>query len=610
MITADKVFKGNTEILKIFKGINLEWEKAVPIPSADAYVQDGLVFQLDGIDKGNGAWVDRKGQKEFALHNVIVNDNNMEFNGTNAYAEYSSTLGYDSATHTLEVVWEGNKVTGVPFFGGPTSKEVCLLPQGSPVRRLSFGTGMNFIINQPDELKMISANADNIIYNAGWIGTSAVLEANKGYNHTVASVGRYKTGNYFRGKIYAIRVYNRKLTALEMLQNQLIDIERFRLDSHFETINLTLNSSSGADMTGCKFMLDRQMYEYTGSTMTFKVMGGKAYQLTYDSFPEHQGPSNPDPVIAVAGQVKNITANYIDNGWGDYLVLDTTLEGITNSIFYNATIQGSGEKVDDTTYRYKIKCDSDSWSTLSELELQNIKKVNQWPSIKPKYIRLGYWSSISPKNSEITYIAPLITKDTGKVEIKGTKSEVENNITVINETSGSRNLAETTRGYQTLNNNITVLSDGNHLVNNQLSYYKGSIGFVVGAYKYGRISNASYNGSKMGKYYFLFTDFQTGDTDIIINPNANASSKINYIEFVDLFKNLGMWNYDLTKLSNWGTEGEENRQSVINSLITNNIDRTQFEASGTATITLSATTKALLTEDEIAQITAKGYTLA
>lgn len=153
MITADKVFKGSTEIIRIYKGTTLEWEKSVPIPDADAYIQDGLVFQLDGIDKGNDAWIDRKGQKEFVLHNVVTNSNNMEFNGTNSYAECSSTLGYDSVTHTLEVVWEGNKVTGVPFFGGPTSAELCLLPQGTPVRRLSFGTGMNFIVNQPDELK-------------------------------------------------------------------------------------------------------------------------------------------------------------------------------------------------------------------------------------------------------------------------------------------------------------------------------------------------------------------------------------------------------------------------------------------------------------------------
>lgn len=72
----------------------------------------------------------------------------------------------------------------------------------------------------------------------------------------------------------------------------------------------------------------------------------------------------------------------------------------------------------------------------------------------------------------------------------------------------------------------------------------------------------------------------------------------------------------IDKLSNQQTmtqaeyDGEENRMSVVNSLITNNIDRTKFEASGTATITLSATTKALLTAEEISQIEAMGYTLA
>ena len=608
MITADKVFKGSTEIIKVYQGLQLLWEKQGG-PSVGDYIQDGLVFQLDGIDKGNDAWVDIKGQKEFALHNVIVNDNNIEFNGTDSYAEYGTPLGYSSATHTLEIVWESSKVTGVPFFGGPTDAEVYLMQlQATTLRKLSFGTGMKYIANLPDTLKMISANADNIIYNAGWIGTSAALEARNSFDQTVASIGRYKGDNYFKGKIYAIRIYDRKLTALEMLQNQLIDIERFGLDSPFETINLTLNSSSGTDMTGCKFMLDRQMYEYTGSTMTFKVIGGKAYQLTYDSFPEHQGPSNPDPVVAIAGQVKDITANYIDNGWGDYLVLETNLYGIDNTDFKNATIQGSREKVDDTTYRYKIKC-NDGWSTKSGPSLKQIKKVNQWPSIKPKYISLGYWSSLSEDNSEITYIAPLITMDTGKVTIEATKSEFENNITVLNERSSSKNLAETTRGYQTLNNNIVLLNES-HLVNNYLAGYRGSVGFVVGAYKYGRVtSEVRSNHIKIGKYYFLFTNFQNSDTNIMINPSNNSISEWKYIEFVDIFKNLGTWKYDLTRLNNWGTGEEENRQSLVNSLITNNIDRTQFEGAGNATIALASTTKALLTEDEIAQITAKGYTL-
>lgn len=112
-----------------------------------------------------------------------------------------------------------------------------------------------------------------------------------------------------------------------MLQNQLIDIQRFGLDSHFETINLTITGNT--DMTGCRFMLNRQEYEYTGKTMTFKVREGQAYQLTYDSFPEHTAPSNLEPVVAEGGKVRNITADYVANGWGDYLVLDTTKDGIT-----------------------------------------------------------------------------------------------------------------------------------------------------------------------------------------------------------------------------------------------------------------------------------------
>lgn len=51
-------------------------------------------------------------------------------------------------------------------------------------------------------------------------------------------------------------------------------------------------------------------------------------------------------------------------------------------------------------------------------------------------------------------------------------------------------------------------------------------------------------------------------------------------------------------------------KSTKASIITNNIDRTKFEASSTATIKLSSTTKALLTAEEISQIEAMGYTLA
>lgn len=613
MITADKVFKGSTEIIRIYKGTTLEWEKSVPIPDADAYIQDGLVFQLDGIDKGNDAWIDRKGQKEFVLHNVVTNSNNMEFNGTNSYAECSSTLGYDSATHTLEVVWEGNKVTGVPFFGGPTSAELCLLPQGTPLRRLSFGTGMNFIVNQPDELKMISANADNIIYNAGWIGTSAELEANASYNQTVASVGRYKFSNYFRGKIYAIRVYNRKLSALEMLQNQLIDIERFGLDSHFETINLTITGNT--DMTGCRFMLNRQEYEYTGKTMTFKVREGQAYQLTYDSFPEHTAPSNPEPVVAEGGKVRNITAEYVDNGWGNKLVMDFTSDATAPQSLISAYDSYEIENLEDGTKRLKAVISSITWGLINVTSSQYLIAIRQWPSIQPAAITIGGYSSTAI-NSVLTYVAPIILSSAmTALKVQYIQNDFEWNVTIAR-SKGISNIQlpagvmDYSRGFQTLNNYVVTNSTSNYV-----QYYLYSrvtnVDMVVGVHKYGRIMRANYErNEKIGKYYFIFDQFIKADTAITIQPDNNTISSWKYVEFVDLFNTLSELPYNLTALNNWGTGSEENRQSLVKSLVENTVDRTKFSGAKPVTIQLDPAVKALLTEDEIAQITSKGYTIA
>ena len=613
MITADKVFKGSTEIIRIYKGTTLEWEKSVPIPDADAYIQDGLVFQLDGIDKGNDAWIDRKGQKEFVLHNVVTNSNNMEFNGTNSYAECSSTLGYDSATHTLEVVWEGNKVAGVPFFGGPTSAELCLLPQGTPLRRLSFGTGMNFIVNQPDELKMISANADNIIYNAGWIGTSAELEANASYNQTVASVGRYKTSNYFRGKIYAIRVYDRKLTTLEMLQNQLIDIQRFGLDSHFETINLTITGNT--DMTGCRFMLNRQEYEYTGKTMTFKVREGQAYQLTYDSFPEHTAPSNPEPVVAEGGKVRNITAEYVDNGWGNKLVMDFTSDATAPQSLISAYDSYEIENLEDGTKRLKAVISSITWELINVTSSQYLIAIRQWPSIQPAAITIGGFSSTAI-NSVLTYVAPIILSSAMiALKVQYIQNDFEWNVTIARSRGISNiqlpaGVMDYSRGFQTLNNYVVTNSTSNYV-----QYYLYSrvtnVDMVVGVHKYGRIMRASYeNNEKIGKYYFIFDQFIKADTAITIRPDNSTISYWKYVEFVDLFNTLSELPYNLTALNNWGTGSEENRQSLVKSLVENTVDRTKFSGAKPVTIQLDPAVKALLTAEEISQIEAKGYTLA
>ena len=91
------------------------------------------------------------------------------------------------------------------------------------------------------------------------------------------------------------------------------------------------------------------------------------------------------------------------------------------------------------------------------------------------------------------------------------------------------------------------------------------------------------------------------------NPFTSCNA-LNFLKVINIGKS-SLTTFYFNGVLNWGTGGEENRQSLIDSLITYSYDRA---ANGlpTATIQLSSTTKALLTEEEIAQISAKGFTIA
>lgn len=105
---------------------------------------------------------------------------------------------------------------------------------------------------------------------------------------------------------------------------------------------------------------------------------------------------------------------------------------------------------------------------------------------------------------------------------------------------------------------------------------------------------------------------------------ADSTMKNNYIAGITgnrsirkaVFKDIGYQStavqFNTSKIEFWGVNEDDipdARQSLIDSLITYSFDRASA-GYPTCTITLSSTTKALLTEDEIAQITAKGFTIA
>lgn len=67
--------------------------------------------------------------------------------------------------------------------------------------------------------------------------------------------------------------------------------------------------------------------------------------------------------------------------------------------------------------------------------------------------------------------------------------------------------------------------------------------------------------------------------------------------------------YDFSLATVWGTGSEEARQSLVNSLLTDSYDRAAAGMTP-ATVRLSSASKAALTAEEIAAITAKGFTIA
>lgn len=99
------------------------------------------------------------------------------------------------------------------------------------------------------------------------------------------------------------------------------------------------------------------------------------------------------------------------------------------------------------------------------------------------------------------------------------------------------------------------------------------------------------------------------------NAYLTGYGAINYLRYAlikDIGTCTGMTSIDFINWPVWGVNDETNtdaRQSLVDSLLTYSFDRATAGYS-TCTISLRNNTKAALTEDEIAQITSKGYTIA
>lgn len=575
MITADRIFKGNTEILKIFKGMNLEWEKVIPIPSADAYVQDGLVFQLDGIDKGNveGAWVDRKAGRQFTLNNCIVNSDNIAFNGTDSSAVYNQLLDFGTTT-TVEVVFTREKVFGTIISSGDKIQLIALqLNSGYKYRYFSGNQVTGMVFPDPTAIHTLSIPTSG----RPILDQIAQPKTFKDF-YTVSDTNTYVGGgpSYSKGKIYSIRIYNRNLTQTEMLKNQMIDIERFNIPG-YETVNLTIEGNDGTPMTGARFAFLGNQYVYDGNPVTLKVPKGTHYQIDFSCVPDYTACEFLGTYIAEENNVRNLKAIYTYDGWGDYFVS-------------NINISGSIEEVRDGVTYYKLANSSDVYFSSGDV------KIYHYPNNENFYAQFAY------KYTSVNSVETVPHIYTGSSESgiwcasKGADSQTFYNLVHLNGVFYINGVkyTGTARRFGSLNSNsITKLE-------NDMTY-ENTITHIEVAAGRGDMNFSSYHYSPISNIDTLIIG-PSDDTSNINNIfQVTVHQKFNVNRIPNLLQIYSFKHFDLSEVTFTSKEG------LIETLITNSLDRSALDS---VSITLNSSTKELLTSDEIAQITSKGYTIA
>ena len=576
MITADKVFKGNTEILKIFKGINLEWEKAIPIPSADAYVQDGLVFQLDGIDKGNveGAWVDRKAGKQFTLNNCIVNSNNIEFNGKDSSAVYNQLLDFGTKT-TVEVVFIKETNTGTIISSGDKVQLIALVNTSGYRHRYFTG---NYITGQPfpdptaiHTLSIPTRGRRPILDQIAQPKTYKDIYSVSDTTNTYVGGGP----SYLKGKIYSIRIYNRNITEAEMLKNQMIDIERFNIPG-YETVNLTIEGNDGTPMTGARFAFLGNQYVYDGNPVTLKVPKGTYYQIDFSCVPDYAACEFLGTYVAEENNVRNLKAIYTYDGWGDYFVS-------------NINLSGSVEEVRDGVTYYKLA------NSRSVSFSNGDVKVYHYPNNENFYAQFGN------KYNGVSSVETVPHIYTGSSESgiwnrsSGAKSQTFYNIVHLNSIFyiNGVDYTGTARRFGSLNSNEMTKLENNVSNENYISPIE-----VAAGRHYLNFSSAYY--SQISNIDTLIIGLSDA-SNMSSLFEINVENRFNVNRIPNLLQIYPLMYFNLSNVTFTSKEG------LIEALITNSLDRSAFDP---VSIKLSSSTKSLLTSDEIAQITSKGYTIS
>ena len=197
------------------------------------YISDGLVFWLDGIEKGNihGSWKDLMGGGHvFTNHGGVFHDDRVTLDGASYLDSNTGNINADGGG-TVEVCFR--KTGGSSFvlltqninntlgFMWVSNMMLCTTTLGPVYTNQALTVGDKYTI---------SINTARLVRNGN--AFSPAVQSGGYVDGSVSNIvvgAKSESQHLFIGDIYSIRVYNRQLSQAEMLENQQIDNERFNL---------------------------------------------------------------------------------------------------------------------------------------------------------------------------------------------------------------------------------------------------------------------------------------------------------------------------------------------------------------------------------------------
>ena len=236
----------DTEVEYCFTDHFMKERKRICTSDFNEYIRNGLVLWMDGIDKGDvqNAWVDKINGHIFeSINGMTVGKDHIQLSKNSS--QYLENTTFDNAVDfqegTIEVVISDYTIYSAIIFAPNIRRGLCFGfgSSGSILYCISAQNddrANHYIIPNRNTGKCFSISSDIALIDGELVSPSSSMSY-FGQNYPTDShiggriytVNGSPSPNYFNGKIYSIRLYNRKLSKSEMLYNQYVDNKRFNL---------------------------------------------------------------------------------------------------------------------------------------------------------------------------------------------------------------------------------------------------------------------------------------------------------------------------------------------------------------------------------------------